>query len=369
MRVETREEVEGRPSRPAAPVPSDEAAFPHFRWRTVLPALVLLTLAVHTLLPQLATLQTTADVLRRMRWWAVVLAVIAQGASYWGNTYTVQSVARLTGDWLGGWAAARLALAAGSIGVLSGGPVGYGAATYYWTRQRGMSRQGAVLCGWLPGIMNTMVLVGLTLAGVTHLLLRHLLGRSQLVSLGVLGLSVMILLLGGTWVLAREDRTATLGLRALHAWNRVRRRKTDSLAVAAAVERLVSSRRLIWRGGWRQPLLGAVANAGFDVVTLFCLFVATRQAIAPPALIAGYGLPQLVGRLTFLPGGLGITEGGMVGLYVALGVPATTAVLVVLAYRGLSFWLPTLIGFPLAAVLQHGSSFDRQSGYSHATTK
>jgi hypothetical protein len=66
----------------------------------------------------------------------------------------------------------------------------------------------------------------------------------------------------------------------------------------------------------RQPLFGAVANAGFDVVTLFYLFIATRQVIAPPALIAGYGLPQLVGRLTFLPDGLGITEGGMVGLYV-----------------------------------------------------
>jgi hypothetical protein len=327
----------------------------------MLPTLVMLALAVHTLLPQLATLQATAEVLRRMRWWAVALAVAAQAASYWGNAYTVQSVARLTRDRLGGWAAARLALAAGSIGVLSGGPVGYGAATYYWTRQRGMSRQGAVLCGWLPGIMNTAVLIGLTLAGITHLLLRHLLGRSQLVSLGVLVLSGTILLLALTWVLARDDRTARLATRILGAWNRVRRRNTDSNTVAAAVERLVSSRRLIWRGGWRQPLLGAVANAGFDVITLFYLFIATRQVIAPPALIAGYGLPQLVGRLTFLPGGLGITEGGMVGLYVALGVPATTAVLVVLAYRGLSFWLPTLIGIPLAAVLQHESRSDRQA--------
>jgi len=42
----------------------------------------------------------------------------------------------------------------------------------------------------------------------------------------------------------------------------------------------------------------------------------------------------------------------MVGLYRALGAPTTTAVLVVLAYRALSFWLPTLLGFPLAAVLE-----------------
>ena len=101
-----------------------------------------------------------------------------------------------------------------------------------------------------------------------------------------------------------------------------------------------------------KPLLGAVANAGFDVGTLFYLFIAAHHPITPAALIAGNGLPQLVARLSFLPGGLGITEGGMVGLYVALGVSPTTAVLVVLAYRGLSFWLPTLIGFALAAVFQ-----------------
>jgi hypothetical protein len=52
----------------------------------------------------------------------------------------------------------------------------------------------------------------------------------------------------------------------------------------------------------------------------------------------------------------------MVGLYISLGVPGPTAVLVVLAYRGVSFWLPTLIGFPFAAWLQHSSGRRRRAG-------
>jgi hypothetical protein len=41
----------------------------------------------------------------------------------------------------------------------------------------------------------------------------------------------------------------------------------------------------------------------------------------------------------------------MTALYRGLGVPAAVAVLVILAYRALSFWIPTLLGFPIALYL------------------
>ena len=69
-------------------------------------------------------------------------------------------------------------------------------------------------------------------------------------------------------------------------------------------------------------------------------------------LLAGYGLPLLVGKIAVVPGGLGVVEGGMVGMYHALGLPAATAVTVVLAYRLLSFWLPNLVGFAVMPWLE-----------------
>jgi len=50
----------------------------------------------------------------------------------------------------------------------------------------------------------------------------------------------------------------------------------------------------------------------------------------------------------------------MVGLYGALGVPRPIAVVVVLAYRLLSFWLPTLAGIAFATYFEH--STDDASG-------
>jgi Lysylphosphatidylglycerol synthase TM region len=51
-----------------------------------------------------------------------------------------------------------------------------------------------------------------------------------------------------------------------------------------------------------------------------------------------------LGNLLPLPGGLGGVEGGMIGSFAAFGVNFNLAVLAVLSYRAISFWLPTLPG-------------------------
>ena len=45
-----------------------------------------------------------------------------------------------------------------------------------------------------------------------------------------------------------------------------------------------------------------------------------------------------------LPGGIGGVEGGIIGSFLVMGVNASVAVLAVLAYRTISYWLPTVPG-------------------------
>ena len=70
-------------------------------------------------------------------------------------------------------------------------------------------------------------------------------------------------------------------------------------------------------------------------------------------MVAGYGVPQLLGKLTVILGGVGVVETTMVALYGALGVPAAIGVVVVLVYRLFSFWIPTLAGIALVPYLEH----------------
>jgi uncharacterized protein (TIRG00374 family) len=93
----------------------------------------------------------------------------------------------------------------------------------------------------------------------------------------------------------------------------------------------------------RIGLLGAVAYWGFDIAVLGACFHAFGTGVPPAVLVVGYFLGTL-GSLLPLPGGIGGVEGGMIAAFVAFGVPAGTAVIAVLAYRAISFWLPTLPG-------------------------
>ena len=340
----------------------DGGAGPRPRWRRTLLLLILLALAVHTILPQIATLEETAAVLRRLRWWAVALAVIAQAASYGGYGYTLHALARLTRDRLSLWGGAQIAIASSSVGVLAGGPVGFAAAAFRWTRARGVSREGAMLCGSLPKVLNALVLVGVTLIGAVELVVRHRLSRPQLVALTAVTVTMTAFVVGAIWVSWSERRLAPLVGGVRRRWARFRHRPPDEVSIAQTVGRVAEARRLLWPRGWHRPLLGATANVGFDIVTLYSLFLAARFDIAAGTLLAGYGLPLLLGLVAFLPGGVGIVEGGMVALYAALGVPTSTAVLVVLVYRALSFWLPMLVGFLIATLLQRRSA----RGHDHA---
>jgi glycosyltransferase 2 family protein len=94
-------------------------------------------------------------------------------------------------------------------------------------------------------------------------------------------------------------------------------------------------------------------NVAFDMLTLYLLFLAAGEHISLSLLLAGYGLPLLLAKVAFfIPGGVGVVEGGMAALYHVLGIPLATVLAVVLGYRLISFWLPSLAGFPIAAYLQ-----------------
>jgi uncharacterized protein (TIRG00374 family) len=94
----------------------------------------------------------------------------------------------------------------------------------------------------------------------------------------------------------------------------------------------------------RDPrLLGALAWWGFDICVLWAMFHAFGSPPPFTVILMAYFVGTF-GNLLPLPGGLGGVEGGMIGAFAAFGVEFNLAVLAVLSYRAVSFWLPTLPG-------------------------
>lgn len=324
----------------------------HIRLLRYLPTLLLLGLAVHLILPQIASLQHSAAVIRQMIWWLVGLAALAQVASYLGSGYLIQSLVSMTGESLSFIRSIFITLSAYSVGLVAGGMVGNSASAFRWLKQGGVSPQSASIASTLPALINNLLLLSLALFGVIHLLLVHELTALEEIAFALIlfvdGTIVLLLV----WGIGHPDGLTRLIDRLTARWHKIRHQDHDPQRAQDFVDQILNTWIALRKGGWRGPTLGILLNTGFDLLTIYLLFMAAGHRVTFGLLLTGYGLPLLLGKVGFLPGGVGIVEGTMVALYTGLGVPAATAVVVVLAYRVLSFWIPTLLGFPLVPFLE-----------------
>jgi uncharacterized membrane protein YbhN (UPF0104 family) len=342
------------------PSPAETKRAPTLRRALVSAAwLVLIGLAIHLLLPQIATLERSADVLRSLAWWALALAVTAQALSYAGNGYVTRALVALFGKSLTLARCIGIVMGSYSLSLLWGGQVMQTGATYRWLRQAGVPAEGALLSGVIPGFVNVFTIMVVSIFGLAYLLAAHDLS-TPLATAFAMGLA-LLLCVSGAVVAGVRNRRWLRGMAhsATRLWSRLRRRPYDPAPADAAVGRLFDAWNLLVRGAWRRPVLGDALNVGFDILTLYLLFLAAHYTPNPGLVLAGYGLPLLAGKMAVLPGGLGVVEGGMVGLYEALGVPSGVVVVVILGYRLISFWVPALLGFLAALLLDrraHSSS-------------
>ena len=71
---------------------------------------------------------------------------------------------------------------------------------------------------------------------------------------------------------------------------------------------------------------------------------ASQIRSSPGLVVLAYVAASLLGMIPITPGGLGFVEAGLSSTLVLAGVGAADAVLVTLAYRLASYWLPLIVG-------------------------
>jgi uncharacterized membrane protein YbhN (UPF0104 family) len=99
-------------------------------------------------------------------------------------------------------------------------------------------------------------------------------------------------------------------------------------------------------GKLRHPdwaLAGVLSWWAFNVAVLYACFRAFGDAPPVAVLVQAYFVGMLANLLP-LPGGIGGVDGGMIGALVAFGVGGGLALIAVLMYRLLAFWLPSIPG-------------------------
>jgi len=88
-----------------------------------------------------------------------------------------------------------------------------------------------------------------------------------------------------------------------------------------------------------------------EVMVIYTLYMAFVSFVNIGAFILAYAVANFAGRISVLPGGIGIYEALMTAALVAAGVPASLSLPVTVMYRVLN----TLVQIPPGYVLYHNT--------------
>ena len=272
-------------------------------------------------------------------WFLVMLGLeFASFVCIWG----LQRIALRTSRWFG-VATAQLASNAFSR-VVPGGAAAGGALQWRMLTDSGVDGAQVATALTATSLISTGTLFTLPLLTVPAALLGRPVpgGLAQAAWLG--GVVFIVGFVVGWLLLTRDGALRRVGRGVQWIWNRLQRRKppVSDLPARLVVER--NEMRETLGDTWWKALLYALGNWLFDYLALLAAITATGSHPRPTLVLLAYSASMVLAMIPITPGGLGFVEAGLTGLLALAGVSGGDAVLAVLAYRLVSFWLPLPLG-------------------------
>lgn len=298
-------------------------------------------IALYILWPSLlSVLESWPELLDLNPVWFVAMGILE--ALSFVCIWELQRIALGTDRWFG-VATAQLASNAFSR-VVPGGAAAGGALQWRMLTDSGVDGAKVATAVTAASLISTGTLFLLPLLSVPAMLL----GRpvpEGLAQAAVLGGLVFVVGFVIGWRLLTHDRLLrSIGRGAQSLRNRIKRREAP---VTDLPRRLVVQRdeiRDILGDTWWKALLASLGNWLFDYLALLAAITAVGSRPRPTLVLLAYTASMVLAMIPITPGGLGFVEAGLTGLLALAGVSGGDAVLAVLAYRLVSFWLPLPTG-------------------------
>ena len=97
-------------------------------------------------------------------------------------------------------------------------------------------------------------------------------------------------------------------------------------------------------GNMLAPIALALVNKTLLISVLLFVFLAFKVPISAGTLVAGFSIGYLFLIVSPTPAGLGIVEGALTITLSSMYIPLEAAAVITLVYRGITFWVPLLVG-------------------------
>jgi len=234
-----------------------------------------------------------------------------------------------------GWRlSVEIATAEQAANVLAPAGGAGGLALGAWALRRGGMATGHIARRSVAFFLITSA-VNFAAAIIAGTLLALGVGGSVAPALGIVPAALAAIIALGVVLLAR-----VLARVADRPGGRVRRALT---AVSSALGEGMRDAGALVRSGDVLVIAGAVGYMALDVAALGAAFHAFGGGPPAAVLVLAYTVGQL-GDLVPVPGGIGGTDGALIGTFVVYGTSAADATAAVLAYRAVQIGLPAIVG-------------------------
>jgi uncharacterized protein (TIRG00374 family) len=317
---------------------------PTTRWIVHVVMLVALAAGVFGLLPRLGGLTHDAAALQHARPAFVVAAIVAQAASLASYAQLYRRVMASLGARLGFPLAARVTLASFLVSHV----IPFGSATGTLLNVSTLEAEGVAASTTTEGIgltslVSTVAVIALFGTGFVATAGQHL-SRGYLIVAGI-ALALVVAVLAVVLVVGAHPGIAERAGRRVARLARHVRSSIDPDEVGRTSRRLASLMRSALTGRAFAESFGfASADLLFDLLSLDLMFLAFRYQPGFGPLAVAYAAANIASAIPITPGGLGVIEVTLVAVTVGFGAPRPTAVLAVLGYRVINYWLPLLPG-------------------------
>jgi uncharacterized membrane protein YbhN (UPF0104 family) len=320
-----------------------------FILRTAVPA-ALIAAAFGLALPRVASYRAVWASIEAMTWPYALLVGTAAAASMVSYWITIRVVL----PWIGLRQAAAVSLSSNAVAstLPAGGAVAVG-VSWAMLSSWGLSTADYVLYTLVTGICNLFTFTGLPFLAVLVMATASRPDATMITGAAV-GLALLAAMAGGLALLLHSEASALRADRVLQYGLAIAARLTRRAPPASAAGSLPGFRdragALLAARGWRIAAATVASHLMLWLVLLACLrAVGLSQAELPwQTSLAAFAVVRLLTVMPITPGGLGITELGLIGILAGgAGHEASAQVTAaVLIYRAVTY-LPSI---PLGAL-------------------
>ncbi len=300
--------------------------------------------------------RTAAGVLREANWLMLPLALLFTAASYLCASYSFSVICQIFGVKLEGRRLVEIGFVSTVVDNLlaTGGLPGLSMRVILLSRS-GVNTDEALSPSFFRSYFNNLIFFALLPLGLIDLVLRHSISERQAFGFGIAaGTLITLIILSSVLVFVTELHIPLINIIS-GSWRLVTQRdikpgllRFESIFKAGIDGIKQRPRQLFF------PLVLIAGDWTATVISLWFCFKALGGQIGFGMLTTGFAVGVTAGVISFIPGGLGVQDAGMAGIYALFGVPLALSVLSAILFRVVYYFVPFIVSLIYYRTLLRG---------------